>query len=57
MWVRIIRERRFMVPNDQRVWIHYTVGLEISIKRAWGEALIRDGDAVAIPTPARAERW
>jgi hypothetical protein len=56
MWVRIIRERRFFPrPGDHRVCIHYKPGLVCSVRRAWGAALIKNGDAVEVPTPARIE--
>ena len=53
MWVRIVQERRFLLPENRKVSIHYKPGLTLSIRRAWGEALIASGDAVEVPTPAR----
>ena len=58
MWVRVVRERR-LYPRawDRRVFVHYTAGLVVSVRRAWGEAMIRDGDAVEVPTPPRNARF
>ena len=53
MWVRIVQERRFILPENRKVSIHYKPGMTLSIRRAWGEALIANGDAVEVPTPAR----
>jgi hypothetical protein len=53
VWVRIVRERRFLLPEDHRVCIHFTAGLVVSVKRRWGEHLIQAGDAVEAPTPPR----
>jgi hypothetical protein len=51
--VRILRDRRFY-PFAHRRWsVHYTPGLECSVKRAWGVILVAAGDAVEIDPPPR----
>ena len=43
-----------MPPEHRnRVTVHYTPGLELTVKRAWGAALVANGDAVEIPAPKR----
>jgi hypothetical protein len=56
MWVRVVRERRLYPTASHRVCVHFLPGLAGPIRRAWGEALIRDGDAVEVPTPPRPNR-
>jgi hypothetical protein len=56
VWVRIVRERRLFPTADHRVSVHFPEGLVVSVRRAWGETLIRDGDAVEVPTPPRPQR-
>jgi hypothetical protein len=51
--IRILRERRFIPPEDRRRSIHYLAGLECTVKRAYGLILIADGDAIEIPPPRR----
>jgi hypothetical protein len=53
MRIRIIRERRFIPPENRRISIHYLAGLELTVKRAWAEILIANGDAIEIPPTAR----
>jgi len=56
MWVRIVRERSFYPLPTHRVLIRFRPGEVVSVRRAWGEALIADGDAVLVPTPRRLPR-
>jgi hypothetical protein len=54
MWVKIVRDRRFFVPGtNNRVCILYRQGMAVPVKRAWGEQLISDGDAVKHAAPRR----
>ena len=53
MRVRILRERRFTPPEERRMSVHYTPGLECTVRRAWGEHLVAAGDAVEIEPPPR----
>ena len=52
MRVRILRERRFIPPNERRISVHYTEGLETTVKREWGELLVANGDAEEIDAPS-----
>jgi hypothetical protein len=53
MWVRILRDRRVRPPGLPRLAIQFRAGTEVLTKRAWGEALVRDGDAEEIEPPRR----
>jgi len=39
--------------HGNRVTVHYLAGLELTVKRAWGVALVAAGDAVEIPPKPR----
>ena len=56
MRVRILRERRFIPPEERRMSVHFTPGLECTVRRAWGERLVAAGDAVEIEPPRRPDR-
>lgn len=56
MWVRIVRDRRFYPLPHRRLFVHFLTGQTAPIPRRWGEALIRNGDAVEIETPPRPVR-
>lgn len=51
MRVRILRDRR-LVPH-RRITVAFREGMEVTVKRSWGEALVRSGDAVELPAPPR----
>jgi hypothetical protein len=53
MRIRILRDRRFVPPDSPRMAVQYPKGLECTVKRAWGDALVEDGDAEEIETPSR----
>jgi len=55
MRVRILRERRFVPPENRRITVHYLEGLELTVKRAWGAALVAAGDALELEPPRRKE--
>jgi hypothetical protein len=56
MRVLILRDRRFIPPGLRRMSVHYTPGLECTVKRAWGALLVAAGDAVEIEPPPRSPR-
>jgi hypothetical protein len=56
MRVRIVRERRFTPPGLHRMSVHYTPGLECTVKRTWGAILVAAGDAIEIEPPRRDPR-
>jgi hypothetical protein len=51
MRVRILRDRRFVPPGLRRIAIMYRAGMELTVKREWGELLVAAGDAVELPAP------
>jgi hypothetical protein len=53
MWVRVLRERRFYPYGHHRVAVTYLPGMVVSVRRAWGEALVTLGDAKEVATPPR----
>jgi hypothetical protein len=53
MRIRILRARTFMPPGERITIRYYPVGLEVTVKRAWGDALVAWGDAEEITAPAR----
>jgi hypothetical protein len=55
MRVRILKDRTFRPPGE-RILIRYAAGLEATVKREWGEALIMAGDAEEVDPPGRPAR-
>jgi len=55
MWVKLLRDRDFTPPDNRRITVAYKEGMQLPIKRAWGELLIADGDAEEIDTPNRTD--
>lgn len=53
MRVRILRNRDFTPPEERRITVAYPKDSELTVKRAWGEALVKAGDAEEIDPPAR----
>ncbi|HEY1071501.1 hypothetical protein [Brevundimonas sp.] len=53
MHVRILRDRNWTPPEDRRMTVAYKAGWKGPVKRAWGQQLVKDGDAVEISAPAR----
>jgi hypothetical protein len=54
MRIRILRDRRFVPPNQRRIAVAFKAGTEVTTKREWGEALIESGDAEEIEPPKKA---
>lgn len=53
MRVRFTRNRLWTPPEDRRLTVSYKADMELTVKRAWGEQMVKDGDAEEIETPAR----
>lgn len=53
MRIRVLRDRMFTPPGQRRITVAYKTGQELTVKREWGDALVEDGDAVEVDTPAR----
>ncbi len=55
MRVRFLRDRNWTPPEQRGITIAYKKGMELTIKRAWGDQMVADGDAEEIQAPSRAE--
>lgn len=53
MHVRFLRDRNWSPPEERRITVAYKQDMELTVKRAWGEQLVADGDAVEITPPRR----
>ncbi len=53
MRVRFKRDRNWTLPEERRITVAYKQGMELTVKREWGEQMVKDGDAVEIDPPAR----
>ena len=53
MRVRFLKDRDWTPPEDRRITYAYKAGMEETVKRAWGEQMVKDGDAEEIEAPAR----
>lgn len=53
MRVKFNRDRDWTPPEERRITVAYKQGMELTIKREWGEQMVKDGDAVEIDPPAR----
>lgn len=54
MRVRFLKDRLWTPPEDRRLTVAYKAGIEETVKRSWGEQMVRDGAAVEIEAPPRA---
>lgn len=55
MRVRILKDRIFVPPADRRTAVAYKAGMELTVKREWGDLLVADGDAEELSPPKRHE--
>ncbi|WP_292052145.1 hypothetical protein [Brevundimonas sp. UBA5866] len=53
MRVVFLRDRNFTPPEQRGITVAYKAGMELTIKRAWGEQLVADGDAREVAPPRR----
>lgn len=53
MRVKFKRDRNWTPPEERRITIAYKQGMELTVKRDWGEQMVTDGDAVEIDPPTR----
>lgn len=53
MRVRFKRDRNWTPPEERRITVAYKKGMELTVKREWGERMVKDGDAVEIEAPTR----
>lgn len=53
MRIRVLRDRDLTPPEERRLTIAYRAGMELTVKRTWGEALVSAGAAEEIVPPSR----
>ena len=53
MRVRFLKNRNWTPPEERRITVAYKKGMELTVKREWGERMVKDGDAVEIDAPVR----
>lgn len=53
MRVKFKRDRNWTPPEERRITVAYKKGMELTVKREWGEQMVKDGDCVEIDPPAR----
>lgn len=51
--VKFKRDRNWTPPEERRVSVAYKDGMELTIKRAWGDQMVKDGDCEEVETPPR----
>lgn len=54
MRIKMIRTRTFVPPEERRIGVKFLEGQEYTVKRAWGAAIVADGDAKEVRAPRRA---
>ena len=55
MRIKLKRTRNFTPPEERRITVKYREGEEYTVKRTWGEAMVKDGDAVEVKEHRKAE--
>lgn len=53
MRIKMRKTKNFIVPEDRRLTVKYLDGQEYTVKRAWGRAMVRAGEAREVKAPAR----
>lgn len=53
MRIVMLRTRNFTPPEDRRISIKYREGCGYTVRRAWGAAMVADGDAREVRPPRR----
>lgn len=53
MRVKFLKDRNWTHPDDRRQSTKYKAGMELTIKRAWGEAMVADGVCEEVNVPPR----
>ncbi|MGH7020672.1 MAG: hypothetical protein ACREEY_12355 [Brevundimonas sp.] len=53
MRVRFLRDRNWTPPERRMITVAYKAGMELTVRRAWGEQMVADGDAEEIEAPGR----
>lgn len=53
MRVKMLKARSFIPPEERRISVKYLKDGEYTVKREWGEAMVKDGDAKEVKAPPR----
>lgn len=53
MRIKMLKTRSFTPPEERRITVKYIRNEEYTVKRDWGRAMIKDGDAEEVKAPAR----
>lgn len=53
MHVRFLKDRLWTPREDRRLTVAYKAGMELTVKRAWGEQMVSEGVAEEIEAPSR----
>lgn len=55
MRVKMLRTRNYTPREERRITVKYKGGHDYTVKRTWGEDMVRDGDAEELVAPPREE--
>lgn len=53
MRIKMLKTRNFTPAEERRITVKYVRTQEYTVKREWGEAMVKDGDAEEVDPPAR----
>lgn len=53
MRVRFLRDRLWTPREDRRLTVAYKAGMELTVKRSWGDQMVSEGVAEEIEAPSR----
>jgi hypothetical protein len=53
MRVKMLRTRNYTPPSDRRQTTKFLAGQEYTVKREWGDEMVRDGDADEVKAPRK----
>lgn len=48
MRIKMLRTRNYTPREERRITVKYREGCGYTVKRSWGEDMVRDGDAVEV---------
>lgn len=51
MRVKMLKTRNYTPQDDRRITVKYREGHGYTVKRVWGEEMVRDGDAEEVEAP------
>ena len=53
MRIKMLRTRNYTPREERRITVKYREGCGYTVKRSWGEDMVRDGDAFEVKPPRR----